>query len=400
MWIPGSMTVLAAQSLYENRETEKITLESQTWLTRIESRVFSSSSLESIEIPLNVEILGLWCFCYCSSLSSILFESNSGLIWIKLRAFSCSSLQSIGIPRVVRLIDNSAFIGCELSSISIEAGHDRFMIENDFLTDVVDYQLSRNFSSSCQIGIMITIEIIGSSCFSCCDSLSAVSSESNSRLPRRKSRAFSFSSFQLPDILQSVEIVGSSCFYSCQSLWSISFESNSQLTPVKWKAFSCSSVWSIKIPRAIQFIDGSALIRSKLHFISIEAAHDRFAIENDFLIKIVDHQLVRKFSRSLHIDIVVTIEIVGSLSFYSCKSLSSISFESSSRLTRIEWTTLSCSSVQLIEIPRNVEIVWSSCFWRCGCLLSISFESDPRVTRSEWGIFSFHHLSPLKFHEM
>jgi hypothetical protein len=44
-------------------------------LTRIESSAFSSSSLKSIELPRNVEILGSSCFYRCESLSSISFES-------------------------------------------------------------------------------------------------------------------------------------------------------------------------------------------------------------------------------------------------------------------------------------------------------------------------------------
>jgi hypothetical protein len=46
-------------------------------LTRIESKAFLYSSLQSIIIPSNVEILCSRCFSYCESLSSISFESNS-----------------------------------------------------------------------------------------------------------------------------------------------------------------------------------------------------------------------------------------------------------------------------------------------------------------------------------
>jgi hypothetical protein len=79
VWIQGSIPVLAAESLYENRETEIITLESQTRLTRIESKAFSFSSLHWIEIPRNTETLGLSCFSWCKSLSLISFQCNSRL---------------------------------------------------------------------------------------------------------------------------------------------------------------------------------------------------------------------------------------------------------------------------------------------------------------------------------
>jgi hypothetical protein len=44
------------------------------------------------------------------------------------------------------------------------------------------------------------------------------------------------------------------------------------------------------------------------------------------------------------------------------QSLSSITFESDSRLTRIESSTFSRSSLQSIIIPRNVELLCSLCF--------------------------------------
>jgi hypothetical protein len=62
------------------------------------------------------------------------------------------------------------------------------------------------------------------------------------------SNAFSESSLQSIVIPSSVEILGSSCFSRCQSLSSISFESNSRLTRIDSTAFSSSSLQSIIIP--------------------------------------------------------------------------------------------------------------------------------------------------------
>jgi hypothetical protein len=61
--ILGSITVLAAESWYEDRKTEIITFESQMPLTRIESEAFSSPSPspQSIEIARNVDIFGSSC---------------------------------------------------------------------------------------------------------------------------------------------------------------------------------------------------------------------------------------------------------------------------------------------------------------------------------------------------
>jgi hypothetical protein len=59
------------------------------------------------------------------------------------------------------------------------------------------------------------------------------------------------------------------------------------------------------------------------------------------------------------------IETLCSGCFSNCPSLSSISFESNSQLTRIESGAFSHSSLTSISIPQNVESVGSSCFSPC-----------------------------------
>jgi hypothetical protein len=202
-------------------------------------RNFSVSS--DIEIPRSIEILCSSCFYRCQSLSSISFESNSILKRIESKAFSFSSLQSIEIPRSVQFIDGSAFADVKLDSISIEAGNDIFHVEHEFLLDLVHHKGIRHFSVSSHIEIPRTIEILGSSCFSYCKSLSSISFESNSVLKRIESSAFSSSSLQLIVIPRSVEIICSECFSDCK-LSSISFESNSSLKRIESSAFSYSSL--------------------------------------------------------------------------------------------------------------------------------------------------------------
>jgi hypothetical protein len=106
--------------------------------------------------------------------------------------------------------------------------------------------------------------MLGSSCFSYCKSLSSISFESNSRLTRIESSAFSPSSLQSILIPSNVEILGSKCFSSCESLSSITFESNSHLTPnarlkiIPKKAFSGSGLISIVIPATVQIVEKRA----------------------------------------------------------------------------------------------------------------------------------------------
>jgi uncharacterized protein YuzB (UPF0349 family) len=210
-------------------------------------------------IPSSVKIVGSKCFSYCKSLSSITFESNSHLTRIESEAFSHSSLQSIVIPRNVRFIDGSAFIGVILLSISIESGNNLFVMANEFLLDIIHHKLIHNFSTSSTIEIANNVEILGSKCFSYCQSLSSITFESNSHLTRIESSAFSGSSLASIMIPNSVEILGSRCFSYCKSLSSITFESNSRLTRIESSAFSFSSLQSLVIPSTILFVASDAV---------------------------------------------------------------------------------------------------------------------------------------------
>jgi hypothetical protein len=68
------------------------------------------------------------------------------------------------------------------------------------------------------------------------------------------------------------------------------------------------------------------------------------------------------------------VEILGLKCFSSCTSLSSITFESNSHLTRIESDAFRSSSLQSIVIPRNVQFIDGSAFIGL-TLSSISIES-------------------------
>jgi hypothetical protein len=166
-----------------------MSFQSNSPFIRIESSAFAGSSLQTILIPCSVKILCSSCFSFCESLSSISFESNSRLTRIESSAFSYSSLQSIVIPLNVRFIDGSAFCYVNLSSITIENGNNRYVVENDFLIDFVDHQLIRIFSKSTTITIPKDIEILCSNCFSLHRFSLSLSFELHSRLRRIESQA-------------------------------------------------------------------------------------------------------------------------------------------------------------------------------------------------------------------
>jgi hypothetical protein len=70
------------------------------------------------------------------------------------------------------------------------------------------------------------------------------------------------------------------------------------------------------ISRGVQFIDRSAFQNVELSSISIESENERFIIERNSLIDIVDHKVIRNCSNSSSVIIPRDIEILGSESFF------------------------------------------------------------------------------------
>jgi hypothetical protein len=158
--IPSNVTILAPSCFSSCHSLSSVLFESNSRLIRIESQAFSRTAIRSITIPRNADILCSSSFSECPALSYVAFESNSRLRRIESDVFANSSLESIVIPHNVRFIDGSAFRGITVLSVSIEPGNSRFVLEHDFLVDVIDHKLIRNLSTLCQITIPCEIEIL------------------------------------------------------------------------------------------------------------------------------------------------------------------------------------------------------------------------------------------------
>jgi hypothetical protein len=147
-------------------------------------------------IPRSVEVLGPFSFAWCQSLSCISFELDWKMTKIKAEAFRESGLESLMIPRSLRFINKYSFSYVKLSLYLIRDGNDRFVFQQDFLMDVIDQKLIRNFSSSSNIEIPSSIEVLGQLSFGQSYSFSSISFESPSHLIRIECNAFSESSLE------------------------------------------------------------------------------------------------------------------------------------------------------------------------------------------------------------
>jgi hypothetical protein len=267
--------------------------------------------------------------------------------------------------------------------------HDRFpsflaliSFDRDFRVKQIE---ARAFAGSALESIFIpwSVEVIGSSCFELCEALSSIIFESGSKLTRIESYAFSSSGIETVLIPRNVEILGPSCFSSCDTLFSIRFEPDSRLNRIESYAFAFSSLESVVIPRNVRFIEGSVFIMSRVDSVDLEPGQVVLVNSDNLLIDTATHTVIRNFSTARHLVIGRNVEILGSWCFASCKMLSFVSFESDSRLRRIEHGAFTGSSLQTIVIPRTVEVLGELCFESCEALSSLSFEEGSRLDRIE-----------------
>ena len=182
--------------------------------------IFGKQVIEYI-IGDSVTQVGSYAFYNCSSLTSITI--GSGVKSIEDHAFDGCSLSSVTIPNNVTTLGEFAFDDCSsLSSVIIGSG----------VKSIGDYTFS-NCSSLTSITIPNSVTSIGKYTFCDCPSLTSVV------------------------IGSGVKTIGEYAFYGCSSLTSINFPI--RLTSIGSKAFyNCSSLSSIIIPNRVKNIGEGA----------------------------------------------------------------------------------------------------------------------------------------------
>jgi hypothetical protein len=96
------------------------------------------------------------------------------------------------------------------------------------------------------------------------------------------------------------------------------------------------------------------------------------------------------FSQTGLIEIILpaSIEVLGEKCFSECRSLSSITFESGSRLSRIgKMAFLKTGLVEMIH-PASIEVLGANCFSECSSLISVTFESGSRFLGNQREVLS------------
>jgi uncharacterized radical SAM superfamily Fe-S cluster-containing enzyme len=224
----------------------------------------------------------------------------------------------------------------------------------------------------------------------------SVTFESNSRLQRFEEYAFAGSGLKAIQVPASVEVLCSQCFSECKSLTSVTSESNSKLQRVEESAFAGSGLTDLFLPNSIHFLSGSAIAVSSLNTVSFWPGRCEFQVHELFIEDITGRSVVRYLGRSSAIVIESRIEILCESCFFKCESLTSVTFESNSKLHRIEESAFTQSGLRTIQIPASVEVLCKSCFDSCRSLTSVTFESNSKLHRIEEAAFAESGLRTIE----
>jgi hypothetical protein len=215
------------------------------------------------------------------------------------------------------------------------------------------------------IHIPSSVEVLCKLCFSGCNSLTSITFESDSKLQRIEQCAFQHSDLTTIQIPSSVEVLCKSCFFGCRSLQSVTFESKSKLHRIEDSAFRGSGLTELLLPNSIHFLSGSAFAHLFLNPMSFLSGPCEFRVHEMFIEDIAGRFIIRYFGGSSAVMIESRIKILCEFCFSYCDFLTSIAFESDSKLHRIEDFAFRSSGLRTIQSPLSVEVLCKLCFSDC-----------------------------------
>ncbi|WP_338102404.1 leucine-rich repeat domain-containing protein [Methanolapillus millepedarum] len=146
----------------------------------------------------------------------------------------------------------------------------------------------------------------------------------------------------------SVSSIGSESFAMCQNLTSIIIPPNVSIIK-DGTFFLCNNLSSVTLSSSLTQIEGGAFADTNLSTLTIPQ----------------------------NVTIISGNEYYGQGAFYNCSNLTSVTFESGSKLTKFDsWAFRDCTKLTTITIPANVTTIGNQSFYGCVNLTTVTFESS------------------------
>ncbi len=304
----------------------------------------NKDGIKTLIIGDSVTSVGAFSFVRCTNLSSA--SIGSSVLTIEDEAFWGTNLSSITIPNSVISIGNYAFSMCQnLASVSLpnslttmgissfyETALSSIVIPNS-VASIGDYSFMNCVNlSSVTLGNSITN--IGNRVFDSCINLTSINIPNS--VTRIGDAAFQYCPFTSINLPNAITQIGRNAFYMCENLSSVTLPDS--ITKIDISTFLGTALTSIIIPDQVEIIDD-------------------FAFYN--------------CSNLTSIDIPPSVTTIGYAAFSDCYSLVSVNLQGS--LTSIEnYVFNRCFSLTSIDIPPSVTTIGDAAFSENISLTSIS----------------------------
>ncbi len=408
--IPNSVTSISNGAFYACNNLTSIEIPNS--VTSIGDDAFEyCESLTSIEIPDSVTSIGDYSFLKCTSLTSITIGNSVTSIG-DVAFQSCSSLISIEIPDSVTSIGDSAFYNCT-SLTSVIIGNSVTSIGGSAFNSC---------SSLTSIDIPNSVTSIGDSAFYNCTSLTSIDIPTS--VTSIGNYAFSYCNKLQTIVCRSLTapsldgyyVFGAGSYnYTGRDTYSLGVnklylpQGHSGYSGGEWDTLLDSTKCGFSIKTfgsngnygedyyGDDYYDEDYYGEDTLPFEetpyyvtarynggdNVQLASEELLNENyndemfaGIAINGVPHyKLTATISSSDEVKIYFNEPTVGNLTFYSCKSLTSITIGNS--VTSIGYNTFySCSSLTSIEIPNSVTSIGDEAFYYCESLTSIDIPNS------------------------
>ena len=364
--------------------------------------VFKSTTITTIDLPIQLKSIGFGTFHTLSKLTSLTFDQNAAPLEIvgQRAMYKVSVLTSLALPKIASLSENAITTNDKLATITIAKGS---------TVEEIPTKAFYSNKSLTAFEVPASVKRIGSDAFSGTgtysgNKLASITFEEGSQLQYIGDKAFAnipLTSFTFPE---TVTTIGTNIFQSCGALTTITLNSKmknlyasdntslvaglTKLTTIavhsdnpylqadeKGVLYSKDGKQLIYCPPALEITDEykipdtvTSIEANALTYFGKYGATTVLVLSNN-LLKIGENALQNAYITSIHIP--ASVQEIGANAFASVTGLTTVTFADDSVLAYIGANAFSgCSKLTAIDIPDTVAELGAGVFTNCAALTS------------------------------